>query len=306
MAELTWDGTGEKVFETGVDHGVLYIPNGSGVYDDGVAWNGLVTVTESPSGAEQTKTYADNIIYGVLTSTEEFNATVECYTYPDEFAVFDGQAQPTPGVYVGQQSRGVFGLSYRTKVGDDVSGQDAGYKLHLVWGLTAAPSEKAYSTINDSPEMITFSYELASVPVSVTLDSDQKQTSQITIDSRLVDATALAALEELLYGSVSTDPALPTPDEVIAILDGTATASNVVVAGDVDSIDITGTTANVLFTVQAWNGSAFVTVSGGNGVNEAAAEALTLANGIHRIVLSGAAGFYIPAAQANPFLVTVT
>jgi len=301
--ELTWDGTGEKQFETGVDHGVLYIPNESGVYDDGVSWNGLVSVTESPTGAEANKTYADNIIYGVLTSAEEFGATIEAYTYPVEFNQFDGMVVPSPGVTVGQQSRGVFGLSYRTKVGNDIEGQDAGYKLHLLYGLTAAPSEKAYTTVNDSPEMITFSWEITSVPVAVT---DLSPTSIITIDSTLVDATALAALEELLYGSVSTDPSLPTPDEVIAIFEGTALATNVVVAGDADSIDITGTTANYLFTVEAWDGDNYNVVVGGNGVNEAAAEALTLSNGTHRVTLSAAAGFYVPAAQQEVFIVIVT
>lgn len=303
MTALTWDGTGEKRYETGVDRGVLFVPNGSGVYDTGFAWNGLTTVTESPTGAEQTKTYADNIIYGVLTSAEEFGVTIECYTYPEEFEQFDGMAQPSVGVTVGQQSRGNFGLSYRTKIGDDVAGQDSGYKLHLVYGLTASPSEKAYATVNDSPEMITFSFECTSVPVAVT---GLRPTSLITIDSTKVDPTALAALEEILYGSVGADPALPTPDAVLALIDGTATATNVVVAGDIDSIDITGTTANVLFTVQAWNGSSFVTVVGGNAVTEVAAEALVLANGIHKVTLSAAAGYFIPAAQVNPFLVTVT
>lgn len=301
--ELTWDGTGDKVFETGVDHGVLYIPNESGVYDDGVAWNGLVSVTESPSGAEQTKTYADNIIYGVLTSAEEFGATVECYTYPDEFNQFDGLVTPSPGVLIGQQSRGVFGLSYRTLIGDDIAGQSAGYKIHLLYGLTASPSEKAYTTVNDSPEMITFSYELTSVPVSVT---DLKPTSTITVDSTKVDADALAALEELLYGTAGTDPSLPTPDEVIAIFEGTALAADVVVAGDVDSIDITGTTANYLFTVEHWDGDEWTAVVGGTNVNEAAAEALTLANGLKRVRLTAVAGNYVPAAQQQEFLVNVT
>jgi len=306
MTALTWDGVGEKKFETGVDHGVLYIPNEDGEYDNGVPWNGLTNVTESPSGAEQTKTYADNIVYGVLTSVEEFGATITCYTYPPEFELFDGLASPTPGVKVGQQARSPFGFAYRTRVGNDVAGDSLGYKLHLVYGCFASPSEKSYATVNDSPEMTEFSYELTSVPVPVTIDGEQSQTSLLTIDSTEVNATALAALEEILFGSVGTDPALPTPDEVIAILDGTATASDIVVAGDVDSIDITGTTANVLFTVEAWDGDNYNVVVGGDGVNEAAAEALVLSNGIHRVTLSGAAGFYIPAAQQEVFIVTVT
>lgn len=302
MAVLAWDGSGDKVFETGLDHGVLYIPT-AGVYDDGVAWNGLVTVTESPTGAEPTDTYADNILYATLRSAEKFGGTIEAYTYPDEWSQFDGLGVPSVGVNVGQQSRGVFGMSFRTKIGDDIEGQDAAYKLHLVYGATASPSEKAYSTINDSPEMITFSWEFTTVPVSVT---GMNPTSIITIDSSAVDSTQLAALEELLYGSVSTDPSLPSPDAVVALFAGSATATNVVVAGDVDSIDITGTTANVLFTVKAWDGNSYETVSGGNAVNEAAAEALVLANGVHQVTLSAAPGFYVPAAQQEVFVVIVT
>ncbi len=302
MAVLTWDGTGEKAFETGVDHGVLYIPT-AGVYDDGVAWNGLVTVTESPTGAEPTDTYADNILYATLRSAEKFGGTIEAYTYPDEWAAFDGLGVPSAGVAVGQQSRAVFGLSYRTKLGNDSDGQDAGYKLHLVYGATASPSEKAYSTINDSPEMITFSYEFSTVPVNVT---GMNPTSIITINSLEVNSTQLAALEELLYGSVSTDPALPSPDEVVALFAGTATATDVTVTGGVDSIAIAGTTTNVLFTVQLWDGDNFNTVAGGAGVNEAAVEALTLANGIYKVTLSAAVGYYVPAAQQEVFQVIVT
>lgn len=306
MAEITWDGVGEKVFETGVDHGVLYIPNEAGEYDNGVAWNGLTNVTETPSGAEQTKTYADNIVYGVLTSVEEFGATITCYTYPPEFEQFDGLAEPTPGVKVGQQPRSAFGFAFRTRKGNDVAGDSFGYKLHLLYGCFASPSERSYATVNDSPEMLEFSYELTSVPVPVTIDGDQTQTSLLTIDSTEVDADALAALEEILFGGIATDPALPTPDEVLALFTGTPLADNVVVAGDVDSIDITGTTANYLFTVEAWDGDEYVVVVGGDGVNEAAAEALVLANGIHRVTLSAASGFMVPATQDTVFIVNVT
>lgn len=303
MAVLTWDEVGDRLYETGVDHGVLYIPDESGVYDNGVAWNGLVTVTETPSGAEANPQYADNIKYLNLYSAEEFGATIEAFTYPDEFAVFDGIAYPEAGVAVAQQARRTFGLSYRTLIGNDIDGTDYGYKLHLLYGLTASPSEKAYTTINDSPEAITFSWEVSSLPVPVT---DLRPTSVITIDSTKVDASALAALEDLLYGDVSNDPSLPSPDEVIAIFAGTALATNVVVAGDVDSIDITGTTTNYLFTVEAWDGDEYVAVVGGTAVNEAAAEALTLANGIHRVTLTAAAGSYVPAAQQRTFVVNVT
>lgn len=302
MTLLTWDGVGEKRFETGVDHGVLYMPNESGVYDNGVAWNGLTGVTQTPTGAEANKTYADNIVYGNLISAEEFGATVTAYTYPDEFAEFNGEVIVAPGVTIGQQPRRTFGFSYRSLVGDDIVGQAAGYKLHLVYGLTAAPSEKAYATVNDSPEMIEFSWEFTSVPVSVT---GYAQTSVIEVDSTTTDPSALATLEGLLYGA-SGDPQLPTPDEVIAIVGGSPTATNVTVAGAAGAVNIGGTTTNVRFTVAAWDGSEFVPVTGGTNVSEAAAEALTLAAGIHKVSLSATAGNYIPAAQANPFYVTVT
>jgi hypothetical protein len=214
MPALTWDQVGERLYETGVDRGVLYLPDETGVYNSGFAWNGLTTVTESPAGAEATPTYADNIKYLNLISVETFGATIEAYTYPDEFAECDGTATPNPGVAVGQQPRKTFGLSYRTQLGNDVDGTDHGYKLHLVYGCTAAPSEKAYATINDSPEAITFSWEVSTVPVPVT---DLKPTSLIVVDSTVVDPTALASLEALLYGNGATEAALPTPDAVIAL-----------------------------------------------------------------------------------------
>ena len=214
MAHLTWDNTGERLYETGVDHGVLYIPDVDGDYSDGVAWNGLTTVTESPSGAEATALYADNIKYLDLRSAEQFGATVEAYTYPDEFNQFDGIASPADGVLVGQQSRKTFGLSYRTRLGNDVEGSDYGYKLHLIYGCTAAPSEKAYSTINDSPEAITFSWEVSTTPVSA--GGSLKPTSQLVIDSTKVDPAKLTTLENLLYGQ-SGAPQLPDPAAVIAI-----------------------------------------------------------------------------------------
>lgn len=219
--KLTWDVTGARLYETGVDHGVLYIPNGAGVYDDGVAWNGLTTVTESPSGAEATALYADNIKYLNLISAEEFGATIEAYTYPDEFGQFDGSVSPVAGVVIGQQNRKAFGLSYRTRVGNDVAGADYGYKLHLIYGATAAPSEKAYGTINDSPEAITFSWELTTSPVSA--GDNLKPTAQLTIDSTRVDADALSELEDILYGTVGSDPRLPLPGEVLALFSGTTT-----------------------------------------------------------------------------------
>jgi len=214
MARLTWDNTGERLYETGVDHGVLYIPDGNGDYSDGVAWNGLTTVTESPSGAEATALYADNIKYLDLRSAEEFGATIEAFTFPDEFLQFDGVASPSPGVSVGQQARSTFGFCYRTNVGNDVDGSDYGYKLHLIYGATAAPSEKAYATINDSPEAITFSWEVATTPINA--GGSLKATSQLIIDSTKVDAGDLDTLEDLLYGE-SGDPQMPSPEDVIAL-----------------------------------------------------------------------------------------
>ncbi len=302
MTALSWDDVGERFFETGVDHGVLYIPT-SGVYDIGYAWNGLTGVTETPSGAEATPLYADNIKYLNLLSLEQFGGTITAYTYPEEFGQCDGTNEPTPGVSVGQQARATFGLSYRTRLGNDEDGDAFAYKLHLLYGALASPSERAYATVNDSPEAIEFSWAFNTTPVAVT---DLRPTSLLVIDSSTVTSGALSALEDLLYGTVGTDPSLPLPDAVIALLDGDAIATNISVAGDADSIDITGTTTNALFTVEAWDGDNYNVVVGGNGVNEAAAEALTLANGIHRVTVSAAAGYYVPTAQQKVFTVNVT
>lgn len=220
MTKLLWDQTGERFYETGVEKGVLYIPTG-GVYDHGYAWNGLTTVTESPSGAEATPMYADNIKYLNLVSIEEFGGTIEAYTYPDEFAECDGTGIPSPGISIGQQTRKLFGLSYRTKIGNDVDQGDYAYKLHLVYAALAAPSEKAYATENETPEAITFSWAFSTTAVSVT---GRKPTSVITIDSSLVTALNLAALEDALYGTSGTDPRLPLPDEVISMFAGTQTS----------------------------------------------------------------------------------
>ena len=220
MSRLTWDNNGERLYETGVKRGVLYPIQDNGSYSKGVAWNGLTAVTESPSGAEATALYADDIKYLNLISNEEFSATIEAYTYPDEFAECDGSASPADGVTIGQQKRKTFGLCYRTSLGNDVDGNDHGYKLHLVYGCLAAPSEKAYATINDSPEAITFSWEVSTTPVSV---AGFKPTSQITIDSTKADTAKLAALEDILYGkdgaeAESAGPRLPLPDEIKTLM----------------------------------------------------------------------------------------
>lgn len=214
MAALTWDQSGKRLYETGVDHGVLYLPDATGKYKSGYAWNGLVSVTESPSGAESNKQYADNRVYLNLISAEEFGGTIEAFTYPNEFGVCDGTASPQKGLALGQQSRSSFGLSYRTKVGNDLEGNSYGYKLHLVYGAMAAPSEKAYSTINDSPEPITFSWEFTTTAVDV---PGFDPTSILTINSLEADPQDLAALEALLYGSDSASPELPLPSDVIAL-----------------------------------------------------------------------------------------
>lgn len=212
MAALTWDETGKRLYETGVRKGVLYVMDNSGTYPKGVAWNGLTAVTESPSGADSNPLYADDIKYLDLRSAEEFGATIEAYTYPDEFAECDGTAELAEGVTVGQQARKTFGLCYRTVLGNDVSNDAYGYKLHLIYGATASPSEKGYQTVNDSPEAITFSWELTTTPVNVT---GMKPTAIITIDSTKADPDKLAALEAILYGSgENTTARLPLPDEV--------------------------------------------------------------------------------------------
>lgn len=218
MSRITWDDTGKRLYETGVKMGVLYPVQEGGLYSKGVAWNGLITVTESPSGAEATALYADDIKYLNLLSNEEFGATIEAYTYPDEFAECDGSASLATGVMIGQQKRKTFGLCYRTALGNDVEGNDYGYKLHLVYGCLAAPSEKGFSTINDSPEAITFSWEVSTTPVSVT---GFKPTSQITIDSTKVKPEKLSALEDILYGKASDEangPRLPLPNEVATLM----------------------------------------------------------------------------------------
>lgn len=217
MAAITWDAAGERLFETGVDHGVLYPISSSGTYDNGVAWNGLSSITESPSGAEATAIWADNIKYANLLSAEEFGATVEAYTYPDEFAICDGTAELVTGVIVGQQARKVFGLCYRTKIGNDVDGNNHGYKLHIIYGAQASPTEKTYRTINDSPEADSFSWELTTTPVNVT---GMNATSYLVIDSTKCDAEKLTALEKILYGSAEPDtaPRLPLPDEIKTLM----------------------------------------------------------------------------------------
>lgn len=214
MAKLVFDESGKRFYETGVSKGVLYVQDASGAYPQGVAWNGLTAVNEAPSGAEATPLYADDIKYLELRSAEEFGATIEAYTYPDEFEQCDGSAELAEGVVIGQQARKAFGLCYKTIVGNDIQGNDFGYKLHLIYGATAAPSEKAYATVNDSPEAVTFSWEVTCTPVDV---EGFKPTATVVIDSRKVDAEKLAALEDKLYGTESEEAMLPLPAEIAAM-----------------------------------------------------------------------------------------
>lgn len=219
MPKLVWDADSERFYETGVNHGVIYPKANDGTYPKGVAWNGLISVSENPSGAEATPLYADNIKYLNLRSAEDFGATIEAYTYPPEFAICDGTAEIAKGVNIGQQPRKPFGFVYTTILGNDTENEDHGYKLHLIYGAEAAPSEKGYQTINDNPEAITFSWEVSTTPINV---PGFKPTASIVIDSTKVDKAKLAALEEVLYGKDPTtaeandgaEPRLPLPDEI--------------------------------------------------------------------------------------------
>lgn len=222
--QLEWDKTGEHFYETGIDRGVHYPISVNGTYDHGSAWNGLSAVTESPSGAEPTAVWANNSKYLNLYSAEEFGATLEAYTYPDSFAECDGSAELVTGVYVGQQPRKMFGLTYRTKIGNDTEGEAHGYKIHIIYGCKASPSERSYSTTNDSPEASTMSWELSTTPIAV---AGMNPVASLTIDSRKVDATKLAAFEQILYGTAATtgdnpteaiDARLPLPDEIVELL----------------------------------------------------------------------------------------
>ena len=215
MSKLVWDQTGERYYETGVKMGVLYPQSASGTYSKGVAWNGLTAVTESPSGAEATALYADDMKYLSLYSAEEFGATIEAYTYPDEFAQCDGSAEIADGVTIGQQARKTFGMAYKTTLGNDVSNNDYGYKLHIIYGALASPSEKGYSTINDSPEAITFSWEVTTTPVNVT---GKKPTASLVIDSTKANPEKLTALEKILFGSTEAAARLPLPDEIATLM----------------------------------------------------------------------------------------
>ena len=215
MSKIVWDNTGEKIYETGCDRGVLYVSDGKGAYKKGVAWNGLISVAENPSGAESNPIYADNIKYLNITSAEEFGATIEAYTYPDEFMECDGSAEVVAGVNIGQQARKTFALCYRTRIGNDVAGDNLGYKIHIIYNCQAAPSGKTYSTVNESPEAITFSWELSTTPVPV---EGFRPTATVVIDSTKVSSQALQKVEDALYGTISEEAKLPTIENLLAMV----------------------------------------------------------------------------------------
>jgi hypothetical protein len=287
MSRLTWGQPSDRLYETGVKQAVLYKQNGAGAYTNGYAWNGMTAVTESPSGAESTKLYADDSVYLNLLSVEEFGCTIEAYTYPDEFAECDGSAEPSAGVSIGQQTRKPFGFCYRTRIGNAIT-EDLGYKLHIVYGALAAPSEKAYATVNDSPEAITFSWEVSTTPVAVT---GRKPTASLVIDSTKVDPTTLAALEDILYGTTGTDPSLPMPDDIIAMFEGTLTL--------------------VTPTVPSYNGTTHViTIPTVTGVtyyidDEIVTGTVTLTTGQNKLVIARAnIGYYFPDPIDSDWLYT--
>jgi hypothetical protein len=265
MTALVWDGTGEKEFETGVDHTVLYILNTeTAAYDEGYAWNGITAVNEKPGGAAANPQYADNQKYLNLVSAETFDGTIEAFTYPDEFGQCDGTVAPVAGLTIGQQKRATFGLSYRTQLGNDVNA-NAGYKLHLVYGALASPSEKDYATINDSPAAVAFSWDFTTTPVTVT---DLLPTSLIVIDSTTVDSDSLAALEQLLYGTEGVDPALPTPDAVVALFSGSVTTTAVPTAPTIASDVITiPTVTGVVYKIGGVTKTGTVTITVNTVVN---------------------------------------
>lgn len=245
MSRIIWDEVGKRTYETGVKMGVLYPAETSGIYGKGVAWNGLTSISESPSGAEANPIYADDIKYLNLMSAEEFGATIEAYTYPDEFAECDGTLELTDGVVAGQQKRKPFGLCYRTSIGNDVDGSDYGYKIHLIYGGQASPSDKAYSTINDSPEAISFSWELTTTPVVV---HGCKPTASLTINSTKVDKDKLEILEGIIYGTDGVEPRLPMPDEVVNIFKSATPEPTTVIADPIDKATAVAVSKNIVLT----------------------------------------------------------
>ena len=285
MSKLIWDAIGERFFETGISHGVLYPLNAAlNTYPLGYVWNGLTGVTETPAGADLTDLWADDIKYASIRAADTFGATIEAYTYPEKFAECDGSAALVAGIYIGQQSRKTFGFAYRTVIGNDAEGLDgaAGYKLHLIYGASAAPSEKAFATINDSPDAITFSWELSTTPVPVT---GHKPTALLTIESTKVDPTKLAALEDILYGTASLAPRLPLPNEVATLMTGTAVIPTVP----------TFVAATGVLTIPALTGVIYLV----NGVVTVAGPMVAMVGGVSAVVTADPAATYYFAAGTN-------
>lgn len=278
MSRLVWDQIGERLYETGVKNGVLYPQDSNGAYPLGVAWNGLISVTESPTGAEPTPMYADDMKYLNVMSVEEFEATMEAYTYPDEFAPCDGSAAIATGVLIGQQKRSPFGLCYKTTIGNDLEDTEYGYKLHLIYGALASPSEKAYNTINDTPEGITFSWNMTTTPVEVT---GKKPTASVVIDSTKVDSVKLAALELILYGDTGVDPRLPLPNEIATLFNDAAPSaislSSIVPADDASGVAVG---ANIVLTFNNEIRSEAIVVTSAAGVIVAGAKTWDATNKI--------------------------
>lgn len=296
MTKLKWDQPDDRIYETGVKYGVLY-PQNNGVYAEGVAWNGLTAVTESPSGAEFTPLYADDIKYLNLQSVEEFGATVEAYTYPDEWAACDGSATIAGGVTIGQQPRKPFGLCYRTTVGNASEGIDYGYKIHLIYGATASPSERNYNTVNDSPEATTLSWELTTTPVEI---SGFKSTASLVIDSTKADPTKLSQLEDILYGSAGTQPRLPLPDEVADLMGDSSVYAisnqlvNVLNNNDATTI-ASGTAYNATLSAPtSYTIKNVVVLMGGSDVTETAYTSST-----HKVAITSVTGPISIYATAN-------
>lgn len=288
MVALAWDKVGEKIFEAGVEKGVLYKQDAQGVYNTGFAWNGLVSVNESPSGAEANKQYANNKVYANITSAEEFSGSLEAFTYPLAFAECDGYAELTPGVTIGQQRRVPFGLAYKTKIGNDLAELDLGYKLHLIYGAKAAPSERNYTTVNESPEAMTMSWELSTEPVEV---AGKRPTASLVIDSTKVSAAKLLDLENILYGTAGTEPRLPLPAEVATII---ATALTVTVQPTVPSYN--ATTDQI--TIPTVTGIEYFI----DGIKRANASLVTITKNT-LVIAQPAAGFKFPDPVDNEFLI---
>jgi len=289
MVALTWDNVGEKIFEAGVEKGVLYKQNAQGVYNTGFAWNGLVSVNESPSGAEANKQYANNKVYANITSAEEFSGSLEAFTYPIQFAECDGYAELTPGVTIGQQRRVPFGLAYKTKIGNDIAELDLGYKLHLVYGAKAAPSERNYTTINESPEAMTMSWELTTEPVEV---AGKRPTATLIIDSTKVSASKLLDLENILYGTAGTDPRLPLPAEVASII-----GTNLTVTAQPTQPSYNATTDQI--TIPSITGVDYYI----DGIKRTAGTLVTItANTL--VTAQPAAGYKFPVPSDNDWLIT--